>query len=364
MMPDEALDFCDAVVVGEAEGVWPEVLADFEAGRLRKKYQGQWSDLETLPVPRRDILNQSYYSWGSIQTSRGCPMNCNFCSVTAFNGRRFRRRPLDAVIEELARIPQKKVLIADDNIVGYSQSDLEWTKAFFTRIVEKNIKKIFIAQASILFGEDPELVRLAARAGLKIVFVGMESVNPDTLRSYGKKINLQRLEQNRYMELIKRIRRAGIAFLGAFVIGSDEDDLAVFHATLEFIKSSHIDILQITKPTPLPGTQLYRSLKKENRIFTRDYPKAWEDYRFSRLHFKPRHLSTEEVYEGYAYIKNAFFSRRETLKRTLSTLFTTRDITSTIMAYKLNASYHKAFVDSENYYYATRKGLNKKFSRL
>ncbi len=363
MMPDEALDFCDAVVIGEAESIWPKVLADFEAGRLQKKYRGEWTDLSNLPIPRRDILNESYYDWGSIQTSRGCPMNCTFCSVTAFNGRRFRRRSLDAVIEEIEQIPQKKVLIADDNIIGYSKEDFEWTKAFFSRIVEKKIRKIFIAQASILFGEDPELVRLAARAGLKIVFVGMESVNPETLRSYGKKINLDRLQQNRYYELIKRIRTSGIAFLGAFVLGSDEDDLSVFHATLEFIKSSHIDVLQITKPTPLPGTQLWKALKKEKRIFKQNYPKDWEDYRFSRLHYKPAHLSIEEVYEGYAYIKNAYFSPWETIKRTLSTLLATRDITATFIAYKLNSSYHKAFLDSKNYHYATRPGLRTKFRR-
>jgi len=361
MMPDEALDFCDAVVIGEAESVWPKVLSDFEAGRLSKKYRGEWTDLRTLPIPRRNILNESYYDWGSIQTSRGCPMNCNFCSVTAFNGRRFRRRSLDAVIEELEQIPQKKVLIADDNIVGYSKEDARWTKAFFSRILEKNIRKIFIAQASIQYGEDPERIKLSARAGLKLHFVGMESVKPETLRSYGKKINLDRLQQNRYDELIQEIRTSGIAFLGAFVLGGDDDDLSVFQDTLEFIRSSHIDVLQITKPTPLPGTQLWETLQKENRILNQKFPEAWKDYRFSRLVFTPAHLSIEDVYEGYAYIKGAYFSFWESVKRTLSTLLTTKDITATFIAHKLNASYHKAFLDSKNYHYATRPGLKTKF---
>jgi len=361
MMPDEALDFCDSVVIGEAEGVWPQVLADFEAGQLKPIYRGEWADLNSLPMPRRNILNQAHYGWGSLQTSRGCPMDCHFCSVTAFNGRRFRRRPLDAVMEELKQIPQQKVLLADDNIIGYSQADLAWTKAFFTRIIDLKLNKLFFAQASILFGEDPELVKLAARAGLKVVFVGMESVNPETLRSYGKNINLDRLRQKRYPELIRRIRRAGIAFLGAFVLGSDQDDRPVFDATLKFIKSTHIDILQITKPTPLPGTRLWQELSKDNRIFSQEYPRGWRDYRFSRLQFKPEKLSVEEVYEGYAYIKNAYFSPWETFKRTLFTLVETRDVAATLIAYKLNASYRKAFVDSENYHYATRPGLKRKF---
>jgi len=361
MLPQEALQFCDAVVVGEAEKVWPQVLADFEAGRLQKEYRADWPDLIDLPNPRRDVLNESHYGWGSIQTSRGCPMDCAFCSVTAFNGRRFRRRSLDAVIAELKQIPQKKVLIADDNIIGYSKSDLEWTRAFFARIIAEDIRKIFFAQTSILFGEDREVLRLAAKAGLKIVFVGMESVNPETLKSYGKSINLKRLQQNRYLELISRIRKAGIAFLGAFVIGGDEDDRRVFHNTLEFVKAAHIDVLQITKPTPLPGTRLWKELNAANRIFNQNFPEDWKDYRFSRLQFKPAKLSVEEVYEGYAYIKNAYFTFWQTMARTLSTLLTTRDLTATIVAYKFNASYRKAFVESDNYEYATRAGLKDKF---
>jgi len=361
MMPEEALRYCDTVVKGEAEEIWPKVLEDFEAGNLKTLYTGTWPSLKTLPVPRRDILRNSYYQWGSIQTSRGCPMDCTFCSVTAFNGRRFRRRPLDSVIEELQEIPQKKILLVDDNIIGHGEKDYEWTRAFFSRILEKGITKLFIAQASINFGEDPELVKLAARAGLKVVFVGIESINPNSLKSYGKGINLKRLQQNRYKELITRIRKEGIAFLGAFVLGSDEDDHSVFHSTMKFIKSSHIDVLQITKPTPLPGTQLWKSLQKENRIINQNFPQAWEDYRFSRLQFNPAKLSIEEVYEGYAYIKKDYFSFWETIKRTLSTLLTTKKITTTFIAYKLNSSYRKAFLDSENHRFYNRPGLNKKF---
>jgi len=361
MLPQEALQFCDAVVVGEAEKIWPQVLADFEAGRPQKEYRADWPDLTDLPNPRREVLNESHYGWGSIQTSRGCPMDCAFCSVTAFNGRRFRRRSLDDVIAELKQIPQKRVLIADDNIIGYSKSDLEWTRAFFARIIAEDIRKIFFAQTSLLFGEDREVLRLAARAGLKIVFVGMESVNPETLKSYGKNINLKRLQQNRYLELISRIRKAGIAFLGAFVIGGDEDDRRVFHNTLEFVKTAHIDVLQITKPTPLPGTRLWRELNAANRIFNQNFPEDWKDYRFSRLQFKPAKLSVEDVYEGYAYIKNAYFTFWQTMARTVSTLLTTKDLTATMIAYKFNASYRKAFVESDNYEYATRSGLKDKF---
>lgn len=160
MMPDEALRYCDTVVVGEAEGVWPKVLEDFEADNLKDRYKGAWLSLENLPIPRRDILKNSYYSWGSIQTSRGCPMSCSFCSVTAFNGGRFRRRSLDAVIEELDLIPQKRIMLTDDNLFGYGKEDREWTRAFFTQILDKGIKKPFLAKHLSYLGKILNLLAL------------------------------------------------------------------------------------------------------------------------------------------------------------------------------------------------------------
>ncbi len=361
MIPEEAKGFCDSVVIGEAETIWPRVLEDFEANRLQKEYKATWPSLETLPIPRRDILQNRYYRWGSIQTSRGCPMNCVFCSVTAFNGRRFRRRPLESVIEELEQIPQRRVLLTDDNIIGYGKKDVEWAFAFFTRLLEKGIKKIFFAQTSILFGEEPELIRLASRAGLKIVFVGMESVNANTLEAYHKGINLDRLNQNRYKELITRIRKNGISFLGAFVLGDDNDERSVFHSTLEFVESSGIDVLQVSKLTPLPGTDLWKTMQRDNRILDQDFPKAWEDYRFTKMVFVPAQLSIEEVYEGFTYLRAAYYGVWRTLKRTLSTMFATRSLAATVLAYGFNMSYRKAFRGSEHYRLYGRRNLRKKF---
>jgi radical SAM superfamily enzyme YgiQ (UPF0313 family) len=361
MLPEEALQYCDTVVIGEAETVWPKVLEDFEAGALKRQYEGSWASLDKLPIPRRDILRNDYYQWGTIQTSRGCPLNCTFCSVTAFNGRRFRRRPLDLVIEELEQIPQKNVGIVDDNIIGYGEKDKEWAYAFFSQILQKGIKKRFIAQASIDFGADRELVRLAARAGLKIIFVGIESVNPVTLRSYHKRINLVQLQHDRYKELIKTIRREGILFLGAFVVGSDDDDQSTFHSMLQFIKSSRIDVLQVTKLTPLPGTQLWKTLEKQGRIPKHNFPKAWSDFRLSKMVFEPAQMSTEEVYEAYTYLKRSYHSFWETTKRTLSTLLATKSPTETHLAYKLNDSYRKSFLAAKRYRPYNRPGLKKKF---
>ena len=364
MMPEEALNYCDAVVIGEAEGAWPRLLEDFEAGTMKSQYRGSWIDLAHLPLPRRDIIKNEYYSWGGIQTSRGCPLNCAFCSVTAFNGRRFRRRPHEAVIEELEQVPQKKVMITDDNIIGYSKEDKQWARVFFSQIIEKGIKKIFFVQASIQFGEDRELIRLAAKAGVKILFIGLESVKPETLRSYQKGLNLKRLQNNKYDELISRVRKAGIAVIGAFVVGGDDEDISIFQTTLNFIQSSHIDILQITKPTPLPGTQLWHKLSNEGRIINQDFPKAWEDYRLTKMVYKPTRMTIEDVYEGFTYLREIYYGFWQTLKRTINTFLTTKNLVTTIVAYKFNTSFRRGYMDSEHRKIYNRPGLKRKFNPI
>ena len=364
MVPEEAESRCDAVVVGEAETIWPRVLKDFEAGRLEKRYTGTRASLDDLPLPRRDILKNKYYAWGSLQTSRGCPLNCTFCSVTAFNGRTFRRRPLDSVIAELEQIPQKRVFIADDNLIGFGKEDRDWTRSFFQAVISKGIKKHFFAQASLAFGEDPELIRLAAKAGLRIIFIGMESVQPETLRSFHKAVNLDSLAHERYHELISNIRRGGIAVIGAFVLGSDTDDISVFPRTLAFVRSSGLDVVQVTKPTPLPGTELWQTLQKEGRILATDFPKDWTEYRFTKMLYTPARMTINQVYEGFTWLRGEFYRPLTTLARTLSTLRVTKSPVAAALAWGFNASYKKGFVISEHYLRYPLGALRKKFHPL
>ncbi len=364
MMPEEAERYCDSVVIGEAEAIWPEVLRDFEAGQLARRYVGARPCMDDLPMPRRDILREEHYRWGSIQTSRGCPLNCSFCSVTAFNGQAFRRRPLESVLDELRQIPQKLVLITDDNLIGFGKKDRDWAYSFFQAVIAQGIKKIFFAQSSLMFGEDPELIRLAAKAGLKVIFIGMESVQPETLSSFRKSVNLDRLAGKRYHELIARIRKGGIAVLGAFVLGGDTDDVSVFPRTLEFIKSSGIDVIQVTKPTPLPGTALWESLERKGRILATNFPEDWAEYRFTKMLFAPANMSIDEVYEGFTYLRSEYYRPLATLARSLSTLWVTKSPTAAYLAYKFNSSYRKAFYDSEHYRLFDLTALRKKFDHI
>lgn len=360
MLPDEALQYCDCVVTGEAETIWPTVLKDFENGCLKRIYEGCFPDITFLPLPRRDLLNPNY-TWGSLQTSRGCPLACNFCSVTAFNGRRYRRRSMDDVISDLKQIKQRLVFLIDDNIVGFSEDDREWLYEFLTKVQQLKLNKYFLAQSSIQIGEYPKLLRLANKAGIKTLFIGMESVEGKALESFNKILNASMLKKNKYYELIKTIRKSGIAVLGAFILGSDADSISSFKIAYDFLLKSGIDVVQITKPTPLPGTKFYEMLDSENRIFNKDYPSAWDDYRFTRMLFKPHNLDIKDVYEGFAWIKNNFYSWPVKVRRYLRTLIDTKDIVTAYMAYRLNNAYEVAFRTSEIFDDTDMEHLDKKF---
>lgn len=347
MLPEEALNYCDTVVVGEAEDLWPKVLQDFECGRLKSIYKGPLPDIHTIPAPRRDLFADKPYVWGNIQTSRGCPLGCSFCSVSRFNGRKFRRRPVDAVMDELSQIESKYLFFVDDNILGYG--DKEWLYDFFERIVRQNIKKYMFAQTSIKFGEDRELIHLARRAGLRLVFVGMESINYGSLKAYNKNLNAAYTKDNRMIEMITNIRKGGIAFMGAFLMGSDQDRVEDFKDTLDFLHASRIDVLQMTKPTPLPGTRFFDELDSAGRIINNNYPRDWKDYRFTRMVFKPENMTIQEVYHGFHWLKKEFYRLPVKIRRHLRTLIDTKSISTTLLSYIMNRSYENHFRDSKLY---------------
>lgn len=359
MLPNEALDYCSSVVLGEAESVWKNVLNDFESGNLSSKYYGERISLDRLPLPDRSYLKNDRYLWGSILTSRGCPMDCSFCSVTKFNGRQFRRRPVNDVINELFFIDNKFILILDDNILGYG--DKSWLYEFFSAIIKNKIKKYFYAQTSMKFGEDKKLVKLAYKAGLRVVLVGIESLVSETLEGFHKNLNASYVTNNRYFELIENIRRSGVAVLGCFMFGSDHDSLSTIRETLNFIKKSHIDILQVTKPTPLPGTKFFNDLRKNERIIDTNYPNAWQHYRFTRMLYEPKLLNIKDVYEGVHLIKYEYYRFLNSIIRTFNTLFDTKSISTLFVSSVLNRSYKKAWLNSDIYKKYDIRSLKKKF---
>lgn len=359
MLPDEALNFCNSVVIGEAERIWSIVLNDFEQNTLKPKYFGKPISLDCLPFADRNLFKNEKYLWGNILTSRGCPMDCHFCSVTKFNGRQLRRRPITHVLDELSQISNKFIFFADDNILGYD--DTSWLYEFFDAVIKRRIKKYFLAQTSLKFGEDKDLVHLAYRAGLRVVLIGIESVESKTLHGFNKKLNYSYQANKQIAHLINNIRKSGVAILGCFILGSDQDTVETFNKTFEFIKNNHIDSIQITKPTPLPGTQFYKELSKNKRILNTDYPDAWSEYRFTRMLYKPKNMEIKDVYEGVHYIKMKFYSKLASLYRLLFTIINTRSISTTIVSTLINMTYRKSWLTSDIYHDYNKKYLHNKF---
>ena len=197
---------------------------------------------------------------------------------------------------------------------------------------------------------------------MHVALIGIESVELGSLRIYNKNLNATYLKKHSYLELIKNIRKSGIVIVGCFILGCDNDTVRSFKKTLDFILESGIDILQITRPTPLPGTKFYNELYEQNRIIDTKYPDAWRHYTFTRMLFKPRCLEIEDVSQGIHYVKKNFYASRTKMKRFFRTLLDTKSITSAIIMLVLNSSYEKSFFNSDIYQDYDMRELEKKFN--
>lgn len=283
MLPSEAARYVDAVFIGECEHVLPQVFADLEAGGLRAAYGGAPPQpMQGGLRPDRSIFAKYHYEYASAQTSRGCPMDCSFCSVTAFNGGVFRMRPVAEVIDELRTIAERHVLFVDDDLNGFSREARRRCAALCRAITEADLGKTWITQVTVNFGDDDELPRLAREAGCAGVFVGFESTDTASLARVGKDGRSRRRGTDYYRENIARIRSHGIAVLGSFILGIDtQDQTRIVADILEFAEQTGLDALNPTILTPLPGTRDYARLDAEGRILFKDYPADWEKYTFA-----------------------------------------------------------------------------------
>src|SRR3990172_11746281 len=189
MCLDEVMERVDSVVTGEAEGIWPQVLEDARHGSLKRRYDGGLAEIHDVPFARHDLLATGY-AFGAIQTTRGCPLNCSFCSVTTFNGSHYRQRPIPDVVREFPLIREKHVLLVDDNLIGTRPQHIARAKDLFRAMAQANLRKEWVAQATVNFADDEELLALAAKAGCIGIFIGFESPSPEGLLELNKKFNL------------------------------------------------------------------------------------------------------------------------------------------------------------------------------
>jgi radical SAM superfamily enzyme YgiQ (UPF0313 family) len=240
MRPDEATTRVDAVVTGEAEPIWAEVLADVQRGALKPRYAGAHADMDEIPSARHDLLTGDY-ACGAIQTTRGCPLSCSFCSVTAFNGHRYRQRPIADVVREFGAIQEKHVLIVDDNLIGTRPEHIARAKDLFRAMIRAKLGKQWIAQATINMADDEELLTLAAQAGCTGVFIGFESLTVAGLRALGGKRHI--LEGRDFADSVRRIQRHKILVAGSFIMGLDTDEPGIGRRIAEAALRYGVDVL-------------------------------------------------------------------------------------------------------------------------
>ncbi len=337
MCANEALNYVDTVVIGEAEAVWPKVLTDFQANQLQQIYRGETRSMDNAIWPRRDLFHRGYV-FASIETSRGCPMDCEFCTVPAFNGNRYRRRPPDEVLAELKTIGHKLVFFIDDNIVGYGKESRDQALAIFKGMVELNLNKWWICQASLNFAEDEELLYWAGRAGCKMVILGLEAEEVSALTTVHKKLNIK-LGIAYYAKAFKRIQQAGIAVLGAFLFGIDGDTPGKMRRRAEYIIDSGVDVIQGTILTPLPGTRLFARLKEEKRLIYTNFPKDWVRYDIKEVVCQYDGVASATMLQAIYELNRLMYSWRALLYKAVRTLLRTRNVIATIFALRSNLNY-------------------------
>src|SRR5215472_15491433 len=276
LVPDEVAEYAESIVIGEAEGLWPEVIDDFRNGRLQNVYrQPKRPPLTGLRPDRSIFAGKRYLPVGLIEAGRGCHFRCEFCAVQSYFSNTQTRRPVDENIEEIRRIKKPLIFFVDDNIT----SNMDQAKEFFRALIPLKIR--WVSQASINAAHDEEFLRLIKASGCQGLLIGFESLNPDNLRRMHKGFNTMR---GGYEVALANLRRHGIRLYATFILGYDDDDETTVRGALEFALRHRFYIVAFNHLTPFPGTPLYARLAREGRL---RFERWWLDpgYRYGMVPF-------------------------------------------------------------------------------
>ena len=302
VMPQEAIRHCDSVVIGEAEGCWGKLIADFKENRLQKFYKSLNFDLKEFPIPKRNSNHKKHpFSMLPIFTTRGCPYHCEFCSVTDLYGKKLRHRKVADIVKEIIQTRGKKFLFLDDNITG----DAKFATELFTAL--SDLKIDWVGQASISLANNKNLLRLAKKSGCMALFIGLESVSTGAL----EKLNKTLMSLKKHDQAIKIIQDFGIMFHASVIFGFDEDDESIFERTLEFLMKHRIVSVTFNILTPYPGTEIFKRFEKEGRLLSRN----WCDYNHTTVVFKPKNMTPEQLAEGRLWAGRNFYSKASIFQR-------------------------------------------------
>lgn len=311
LAPDEVADYAEAVVIGEAEGVWPQVIDDARHGKLEKFYQQSSRPILRGLKPDRTIFRgKPYLSIGLVEAGRGCHFKCDFCAVQTVFHQTQTRRPIDEIIAELALMKQQKkkfIFFVDDNIT----SNLSQAKAFLQALIPLKIR--WVSQASINVAHDEEFLDLLVRSGCEGLLIGFESLNPENLKAMAKSFNTMK---GGYEQALANLRRYGLKLYVTFIFGYDLDTPASFAETVQFANYHRFFIGAFNHLTPFPGTSLYHRLEAEGRLLY----KAWwldDGYSYNKIPFQPALMEPEELQRGCLEARRAFYSIPSLIRRGL-----------------------------------------------
>ncbi len=305
-LPDEAGQFADAVVIGDAEGLWPTIVDDARSGRLRSRYsQPDFPPLSGRQSDRSIFHGKRYAPVSLVQYGRGCRYNCNFCSIRAFYGANLRQRPVADVVAEIRRLRSRFVFLVDDNIFVDKAQAIE----LFEALIPLGIH--WSCQVSIDIARDRELVRLMKRSGCINALVGFESLNPESLVQMRKSWNLK---YGDYEDSLCVFQEAGIMIYGTFVFGYDHDTTESFDQAVDFAIRHKFYLANFNPLTPTPGADLYTELERESRLI---YERWWldPDFRYGHATFHPRGMTAEELTAGCLQARLRFNTVRSLWRR-------------------------------------------------
>ena len=347
--PEEAAKYVDCVVIREAVTLWENIITDFDKGCLQKRYDGGLTPMEIYHGLRSDraFLKDKYkYRYSGIITTAGCPFSCEFCSVPQFQGKKYRERPIEDVLDELESIKgqYRGLILTDENFYGHGKKSNERVRDLFKGMVERGIYQNWFGFTSLNIYKDDETLDYMVKSGCVGVLIGIESINEEALKTMNKNVNL-RISIEKYFGAIENIRKHGLAVWGTMVFGNDADTPETFKQVADFVLNSHVDIMTCGILCPFINTPLYMRLKGDGRLFRTNFPEDWKYYTSHHLTYILKNMSLQELIDGFQYLFDKIYSTEVLRKRfqNAKEILGIKNMNAAMFAFRVNLDWQNVY---------------------